>query len=145
MRKAILIALVVVAVVVVLPLVGTVAVNTIPALVDRGGCSEGEVRVFREFPHYGGRQLEPEYNGSAGCFVAFTTEDASEPVRAYYTEQLTTRGWTLDPPPPPVEGAEGESEAGGLNAARGRYGYGVLSESLKDGTSVVIYVIERDS
>ena len=143
MRKAILIALAVVAAVVVLPLVLAIAVNAVPALLDRGGCSEGEIRVFREFPQYGGRRIEPEYSGGAGCSVAFTTEDASEPVRAYYSEQLTARGWTLDPPPPPVEGAEGESEAGGLNANRGRYGYGVLSESLKDGTSVVVYVIER--
>jgi hypothetical protein len=47
-----------------------------------GGYSEGQIRVLREFPHYGGRRLEPEYN-SQGRFVAFTTEDPPEGVRSY--------------------------------------------------------------
>jgi hypothetical protein len=145
-RKAILIALIAfaaVAAAVALPFVAAIAFETIDTL--RGGCSEGEKRVFREFPQYGGRQLEPEYSGSNGCFVAFTTEDAAEDVRAYYREQLTAGGWKLDPPPPPVEAAEGQTVGGGFGATRDRYGYQVLMESpVRSGTSVVINVIERD-
>jgi len=141
-RKAILIAFAVVAAVVVLPFVAMRAFDTIATVT--GGCSEGEMRVFREFPQYGGRQLEPEYSGSNGCFVAFTTEDPPERVLAHYREHLTARGWTFDAPPPPVEAAEGQTEGGGLSASRGRYGYQTLLESpTRDGTSVVVYVIER--
>ena len=143
MRKAVLIALGAVAAFVVLPFVDTFAFYAIDSVA--GGCSEGEMRVFREFPQYGGRRLEPDYRAENGCFVAFTTEDQPESVRTYYKEQLTARGWTLDPPPPAVEAAEGRSEAGGLSAARGRYGYEALLESpVRGGTSVVVYVIERD-
>jgi hypothetical protein len=110
---------------------------------ESGACSEGEIRVFREFAQYGGRRLEPEY-GSQGCFVTFTTEDPPERVLGYYRQQLTARGWKLDRPPPPVEAAPGEPEAGGLSAALGRYGYEALFESTRDGTSVVVYVIERE-
>ncbi len=87
------------------------------------------MRVFREFPQYGGRQLEPEYSGSNGCYIAFTTEDAAERVATYYREQLTAGGWKLDPPPPSVEAAEGQTEGGGVSAARGRYGYMTLLEA----------------
>jgi hypothetical protein len=66
-------------------------------------------------------------------------------VVTYYRQQLTARGWKLDPPPPSVEAAEGQTEGGGLSAARGRYGYETLLESpVRDGTSVVVYVIERE-
>jgi hypothetical protein len=123
--------------------VAAIAFETIDTL--RGRCSEGEKRVFGEFPQYGGRQLEPEYSGSNGCFVAFTTEDAAEDVRAYYREQLTAGGWKLDPPPPLVEAAEGQTVGGSFGATRDRYGYQVLMESpVRSGTSVVINVIERD-
>ena len=143
MRKAVLIALGAVAAVVVLTFVATYAFYAFDSVA--GGCSEGEMRVFREFPQYGGRRLEPDYRAENGCFVAFTTEDQPERVRTYYKEQLTARGWTLDPPPPAVEAVEGQSEAGGLSAARGRYGYEALLESpVRGGTSVVVYVIERD-
>ena len=143
MRKAVLIALGAVAAFVVLPFVATFAFYAVDSVA--GGCSEGEMRVFREFPQYGGRRLEPDYRAENGCFVAFTTEDQPERVRTYYKEQLTARGWTLDPPPPAVEAVEGQSEAGGLSAARGRYGYEALLESpVRGGTSVVVYVIERD-
>lgn len=143
MRKIILIAFAAVAAAVVLPFVAMIAFEAVDTVT--GGCSEGEMRVFREFPQYGGRQLEPEYSGSNGCYVAFTTEDAAERVATYYKQQLTTRGWKLDPPPPSVEGAEGQTEGGGVSAARGRYGYMTLLESpVRDGTSVVVYVIERE-
>ena len=144
MRKTILIVAAVAAVVaaaVVLPFVATIALDTIASVA--GGCSEGEKRVFREFPQYGGRQLEPEYSGSNGCYVAFTTEDAAERVTTYYRQQLTARGWKLDPPPPSVEAAEGQTEGGGVSAARRGYRYEALLESpVRDGTSVVVYVIE---
>ena len=99
MRKAILITFAVVAAAVVLPFVAMLALETVDTVT--GGCSEGEMRVFREFPQYGGRQLEPEYSGSNGCFVTFTTEDPPERVLAHYKQELTGRGWTLDRPPPP--------------------------------------------
>ena len=64
---------------------------------------------------------------------------------AHYKHELTGRGWTLDRPPPPVEAAEGQTESGGLSASRGGYGYEALLESpTRDGTSVVVYVVERD-
>jgi len=142
-RKAVLIALGAVAAFVVLPFVDTFAFYAIDSVA--GGCSEGEMRVFREFPQYGGRRLEPDYRAESGCFVAFTTEDQPERVRTYYKEQLTARGWKLDAPPPAVEAAEGQPDAGGVSAARGRYGYEALLESpVRGGTSVVVYVIERD-
>jgi hypothetical protein len=140
-RKAFLIAFAVVAALVVLPIVATLASNVIATVAsERGACSESQIRVFREFPQYGGRRLEPEYN-SQGCFVAFTTEDPPQGVRSYYKEQLAARGWTLDQPPPPLPG----QEPGALDAARGLHGYEVLTESTRDGTSVVVYVIEREA
>ena len=142
MRKAVLIALGAVAAFVVLPFLATFAFYAIDSVA--GGCSEGEMRVFREFPQYGGRRLEPEYSGGAGCYVAFATEDAPERLLTYYREQLTARDWKLDPPPPPLEVAEGQPEGGGVDAARGNYGYMARWESpTRDGTSVVVSVIER--
>ena len=144
MRKVILITLALVAAAVVFPFAAMVAFEAIDTATGR--CSDGELRVFHEFPQYGGRQLEPEYSGSNGCFVAFTTEDPPERVLAHYREHLTARGWTFDAPPPPVEAAEGQTEGGGLSASRGRYGYQTLLESpTRDGTSVVVYVIEREA
>jgi hypothetical protein len=142
-RKAILITFAVVAAAVVFPFVAMLAFEAFASVT--GGCSEGERRVFREFPQYGGRQLQPEYSGSNGCFVALTTEDPPERVVAHYREELTGHGWTLDRPPPSVEAAEGQTEGGGLSASRGGYGYQVLLESTRDGTSVVVYVVERGS
>jgi hypothetical protein len=143
MRKTILIAFAAVAAAVVLPFVAMIAFETFGTVT--GGCSEGEMRVFREFPQYGGRQLEPEYSGSNGCYVAFTTEDAAERVVTYYRQHLTARGWKLDPPPPSVEAAEGQTEGGGVSAARRGYRYEALLESpVRDGTSVVVYVIEME-
>lgn len=143
MRKIILIALAGIAALVVLPFVATFAFYAVDSV--RGGCSEGEKRVFREFPQYGGKRLEPEYNSGNGCYVALTTEDPPERVRAYYREQLTNRGWTIEPPPPSVEGAEGQSEAGAVSASRGNFGHELLLESpTAGGTSVVVYVIERE-
>ena len=126
-----------------LPFAAMVAFEAIDTVT--GGCSEGELRVFREFPQYGGKQLEPEYSGSNGCFVAFTTDDSPERVLTHYRQQLTARGWTLDPPPPPVDAPEGQTAGGGLSASRGNYGYQALLESpTANGTSVVVYVIERE-
>ena len=143
MRKAVLIVLGAVAAFVLLPFVATFAFYAIDSAT--GGCSEGELRTFREFPQYGGRRLEPDYRAENGCFVAFMTEDQPERVRTYYENQLTARGWRLDPPHPAVETAEGQPESGGLSAARGSYGYQALFESpVEGGSSVVIYVIERD-
>ena len=142
MRKALLIALAAFAALLVLPFAATFAFYAVDSAA--GGCSEGEMRVFREFPQYGGRRLEPDYRAENGCFVAFTTEDPPERVRTYYGQQLTTRGWKLERPPPPVEAAPGQPEPGGLSAALGRYGYEALFESTRDGTSVVVYVIERE-
>jgi hypothetical protein len=143
-RKAVLVALAVVAAIVVFPVVFSVTVNAVPAVLDNDECSDGEIRVFREFPQYGGRRLEPEYSGGAGCYVAFATKDAPDLVETYYKEQLTARGWKLDPPPPPVEAAEGQTEGGGVDAARGHYGYMASWEwPTRDGTSVVVTVIER--
>ncbi len=142
--------LAVIAALVVLPFVAILAftvITSVGGLITSvgGGCSENEVRVFREFPQYGGRRLEPEYSSSQGCFVTFTTEAPPERVLRYYRQQLTARGWKLDPPPPPVEAAPGQPvEPGGLGAARGRYGYEALFESPRGGTSVVVYVIERE-
>jgi hypothetical protein len=146
-RKVILIALIAfaaLAAVIVLPFVVAAGFEVVDSV--RGRCSDGELRVFREFPQYGGRRVEPEYSGSNGCFVALTTGDQPEQVRAYYTEQLTAHGWKIDAPPPPVEGAEGQAEAaGGLSANRGNYGHGVLVEPAEGGTSVVVYVVEREN
>jgi hypothetical protein len=139
-RKAILITFAVVAAAVVFPFVAMLAFEAFASVT--GGCSEGERRVF---PQYGGRQLQPEYSGSNGCFVALTTEDPPERVVAHYREELMGHGWTLDRPPPPVEAGEGQTEGGGLSASRGGYGYQVLLESTRDGTSVVVYVVERGS
>jgi hypothetical protein len=139
-RKAILITFAAVVAAVVLPFVAMLAFDTIATM--RGGCSEGEMRVFREFPQYGGRQLEPECSGSNGCFVTFTTEDPPKRVLAHY-KQLAGRGWTLDRPPPPSKLRRDKPRAG-LSASRGRYGYEALLESpTRDGTSVVVYVVER--
>lgn len=151
MHRAVLIALAVIAALVVLPAVAFFAFNVITSVGGLitsvgGGCSDNEVRVFREFPQYGGRRLEPEYSGSQGCFVTFTTEAPPERVLRYYRQQLTARGWKLDQPPPPLEAAPGQpAEPGGLGAARGRYGYEALFESPRAGTSVVVYVIEREN
>lgn len=143
MRKAILIALAVVAAAFVLPFVVMLASEAIDTVA--GGCSEGEKRVFREFPQYGARRLEPDYSGSNGCYVAFRTEAPAEDVMTYYRQQLTARGWKLEPPPPSVEAAEGRPEAGSLSAARGRYGYQTLFETVTGGTSVVVSAIEREN
>jgi hypothetical protein len=142
-RKAVLITLAVIAGIVVLPIVATLAFYAIDSVhviaSERGECSESQTRVFGEFPQYGGKRLEPEYN-SQGCFIAFTTEGPLEDVRSYYTQQLAARGWTLDQSPPLVPG----QEPGALDAARGRNGYEILTESTREGTSVVVYVIERE-
>jgi hypothetical protein len=101
-RKAILITFAALAAAAVLPFVAMLAFETIDTVT--GGCSEGEMRVFREFPQYGGRQLEPEYSGSNGCFVTFTTEDPPERVLAHYKQERRAaagRSIGLRPPSKP--------------------------------------------
>lgn len=60
-------------------------------------CGEEEFSVLEGFPHYGDRQIEPEFDeGSGGCEVNFATEASKREVLTYYSETLRERGWEVE-------------------------------------------------
>ena len=100
-------------------------------------CSEEERGVFSEFPQYEGKQEEPESGPEGGCAAFFDTEDSTEQVRAYYEEQLSAHGWTLQDLPSQMneqsdeepEGGEGEFGGPLVSAHREGFTYEVWHEN----------------
>lgn len=61
------------------------------------GCNDAERRVYAEFDHYGGREVELVSNPSGGFCTAKYTVDASEQEILDYNErQLRNHEWTID-------------------------------------------------
>jgi hypothetical protein len=107
------------------------------------GCSDAERSALREFPHYGGITAEPD-GGVEGCSVNPRVGDPPEDVIAYYREQLTEHGWTLDESERQVgETSEGAFEVGGLTAHRDDLLWNMLYEAEKGRTiTLVVYASE---
>ena len=135
------------------------------------GCSEAEKAVYKEFPQYGGRDIEPEANTGFGtCFASYQTRASKQKVQGYYESRLRENGWRivrkpspagLAPPEKtvisePVPGEPGKTREvpvgdGGelIVAERGNYFYQVSYESLRDyinprpGLDVAVHVGEQ--
>ncbi len=76
---------------------GVVAVVCVWWLLTLRSCSEEELAVLEGFPHYGERQIEPDFDeGSGGCEVNFVTENSRQEVIDYYSETLRERGWNVE-------------------------------------------------
>jgi hypothetical protein len=108
-----------------------------------GGCSDAERSALKEFPHYGGITTEPD--GSVqGCSVNPRVGDPPEDVIAYYREQLTEHGWTLDDPEQQEsETSEGAFEGGSITAHREGLFWELLYEAEEGRTiTLVVYVSE---
>ena len=107
-------------------------------------CSDAERAALMEFPHYGGTTAEPEASAEGGCFVNPRVGDPPEDVIAYYREQLTTHGWTLEEPDRQEgETSEGAFESGGISARRGVLRWDVIYEAEGGRTiTLVVYAFE---
>jgi hypothetical protein len=107
-------------------------------------CSDAERAALMEFRHYGGITAEPEANAEGGCSVNPRVGDPPEDVIAYYREQLTAHGWTLDESDRQVgETSEGAFESGGLSAHRGVLRWDVIYEAEGGRTiTLVVYAFE---
>ncbi len=67
------------------------------AYASLSACTDEQRAIFEEFPHYGGRQLEPERSWATGhCGASFYTADSEEEVFAYYLEKLRENGWEVE-------------------------------------------------
>jgi hypothetical protein len=100
------------------PLILFSAINGLGALFT-AGCSDAERAALTEFPHYGGIIAEPEDNAEGSCYVTPPVGDAPDDVIAYYREQLTEHGWTLDDADRQEgETSEGAYEIGSITAHR---------------------------
>jgi hypothetical protein len=115
------------------------------------GCSDAEDAALAEFPHYGGITAEPDGDVEGGCRVDLTVDDPPSDVIAYYRDQLTEHGWTLDDSEQPQgDTGEGESsegggafETGGLIAHRDSLFYNVSYEAMEGRTiTLAIHVSE---
>ncbi len=95
---------------------------------------DDEREILEEFPHYGGREIEPEPSPvSSDCIVRFFDSDPEEEIFAYYSERLRENGWEVESEPPPYSeiteptGPEQTAPAGkhisSLRARRDGYGY----------------------
>ena len=109
-----------------------------------GGCSDAERSALKEFPHYGGITPEPEANADGNCFVNPRVGDPPEDVIAYYREQLTEHGWTLDESEQQEsETSEGALETGSITAHREALFWELLYEAEEGRTiTLIAYVSE---
>ena len=109
-----------------------------------GGCSDPERSALKEFPHYGGITPEPEASADGNCFVNPRVGDPPEDVIAYYREQLTEHGWTLDESEQQEsETSEGALETGSITAHREALFWELLYEAAEGHTiTLVAYVSE---
>ncbi|MGF1473434.1 MAG: hypothetical protein ACFB50_17065 [Rubrobacteraceae bacterium] len=105
------------------------------------GCDRGERRVYREFPQFGDRGIEPQANEETGaCSARYETRQNRREIQSYYVRKLQANGWgiTVRPSPerlaPPEETREVPvADAGSLvTAERGEYYYQVEYYSLQD-------------
>ncbi len=99
-------------------------------------CSEEERAAFKEFPHYGNVEKEPEpFGESGGCAVFYDTPDSQERVADYYTEQLKAHGWKTNTrsyeTTVSLEERDGQRtfQEVEITAHRDGFSYGVLFES----------------
>ena len=108
-------------------------------------CALDEELVYREFPQYGGRQVEPQRDVEAGsCWARYETSASKEEVLRYYRERFAEHGWRKE------RGGDFPSN-GELVMSRGRQVYEVQwYPRIPDrrfpsprGTEVVVHVYER--
>jgi hypothetical protein len=124
------------------PLILFSAVNGLGSLFT--GCSDAERAALTEFPHYGGIVAEPDAGSEGGCFVDLPVGDPPDAVIAYYGEQLTEHGWTLeDSEQQEGETSEGAFEVGRITAHRDGSSYAVDYEAMEGRTiTLVVHVSE---
>ena len=128
--------------IVVAPVILFSAVNGLGDLLT--GCSDAARAALMEFPHYGGITPEPDESAEGGCYVNPPVGDPPEDVIAYYREQLTEHGWTLDDSEQQEgETSEGAFEVGGITAHREDLFWELLYEAEEGRTiTLVVYVTE---
>lgn len=65
-------------------------------------CDQAEQEAISGFPHFDGALPEWESNVkiTGGCTTSFVVTAGSDEVLAYYQQQLTRQGWTVQPPAP---------------------------------------------
>jgi len=122
----------------------------LPALLSACGgppCSDAERAVLAEFPQAGGAQPPVEANVDTGaCAVYYQVTDMPPVLHAYFVDQLTVRGWTVEPQPGGLPVADGGTL---LTAQRGNFTYTIYYESLErsltpqPGTHLAVHVSER--
>jgi hypothetical protein len=124
------------------PLILFAAVNGLAGLFAE--CSDEERAALTEFPHFGGITAEPEASVEGGCFVTPSVGDPPDDVIAYYREQLTEHGWTLEGSDRQEgETSEGAFEVGGITAHRESLFWEVTYEAEEGRTiTIVVYVSE---
>jgi hypothetical protein len=93
-------------------------------LYANAACGEGERATLGEFPHYGGRTIEPSPDFNRGsCTARFATADSGREVFGYYSRQLHDHGWSVDiPEPPPKPGPDEVTVGPGFYRLRGERG-----------------------
>lgn len=108
------------------------------------GCSDAARAALKEFPHYGGITAEPDESEEGGCYVNPPVGDPPEDVIAYYREQLTGHGWTLDESEQQEsETSEGPLETGSITAHREGLSWELLYEAEEGRTiTLVVYASE---
>lgn len=119
-----------------------------------GSCIEEERKVYAEFPHYGGRELEPEASSvSGGCSVFYDTRASQERVAHYYTEQLEAHGWEVEQATHETtvfDETQKTFEEVEITARRGEFVYNVLFESRayynppRPGVHVAVHVFRNE-
>lgn len=124
------------------PLILFSAVNGLGGLFT--GCSDAERAALAEFPHYGGITAEPEANAEGSCYVTPPVGDPPDDVIAYYREQLTEHGWTLDDAERQEgETSEGAFEVGGFTAHREALIWDVTWEAEKGRTITLVVSVSE--
>lgn len=111
------------------------------------GCNDNERRVFAEFDHYGGREVELFSNPTGGfCTAKYTAEASEQEILDYYEGQLREHGWSVTVQPSrqfrelpedvrremTSDGKVNYVPSASLRGERGKFGYSVRYE--KEGT-----------
>lgn len=132
------------------------------------GCDSEEQSVYKEFPQFGDRRIEPRTNEGLGtCSARYETRKSKQEIQDYYSQRLEANGWEVTRKPSPEELAPPEktvmeepvpgepgktrkvpvADAGDLIAAeRGEYYYEVGYYSLRDyiesrpGLEIIVHV-----
>jgi hypothetical protein len=121
-------------------IVAIIAVVLLSTYVFGGSCSDDDLRLAQQIPHYGGAELAFfDDSEGVGCAAQLEVEASPDEVLDHYRDVLGDDGWEVSVRDTMGEGPEGETAAD-LVARRGRSTVTIALETFEGQVSAAIRV-----